>query len=77
MKSASIKTALLALSVIAGGAALPLAGALADTTADRGNATVAHGATRGVYDESDNFRDPSGRPISGWQYLVLPANNNG
>ena len=73
MKVASIKTALLAVSLLGGSVALPLAAALADT----GMTTAAHTAMTGTYDGFDKFKDATGRPAAGWQYLVFPANGNG
>jgi len=66
MKRHSIKSALLAATVLMGAAA-PVTAALADTTAHTGS----------VYDSFDKFKDASGRPISGWQYLIYAANGNG
>ena len=73
MKVASIKTGLLALSLLAGSAAMPLAAAVADT----GTTTAAHSAMTGTYDGFDKFKDTTGRPTAGWQYLIFPANGNG
>jgi hypothetical protein len=72
MKSRSIKTSLLALSLLAGSAGLPLA-AFADT----GTTAATHTAMTGTYDGFDKFKDTTGRPASGWQYLHFPANGNG
>jgi len=66
MKASSIKTALLALTILGGTAAAPLAAALADT--------ATHAAMTGVYDGSDNFKDMTGHPSAGWQYLSYAAN---
>jgi hypothetical protein len=71
MKPASIKTALLALSVL-GSTAAPLA-AFADT----GTGTMTHTAMAGIYDGTDQFKDATGHPIAGWQYLSYAANGNG
>ena len=73
MKSASIKTGLLALSLIAGSIGLPLTAALADTD----TTTAAHAAMTGTYDGYDKFKDATGRPAPGWQYLFFPTNGNG
>jgi len=72
MKTASIKTSALALSLLAGTAGLPLA-AFADT----GTTMAAHTAMAGTYDGFDKFKDATGRPAAGWQYLQFPANGNG
>jgi hypothetical protein len=71
MKRASIKTALLALSVL-GGIAAPLA-AFADTS----TSTTTRIAMAGIYDGADQFKDATGHPIAGWQYLSYAANGNG
>lgn len=76
MKFAALKPALLALAVLGSTAAAPIASALAETN-NLGNATVAHTAINGAYDTSDAFKDRSGHPVSGWQYLIFPANSNG
>ena len=64
-------------------AALPIAGAFADespntvdnaTSDDRcSNPMMGNGAT-GIYDRFDAFRDATGRPCPGWEYLFnLPS----
>ena len=48
---------------------LPLASAVADPAPDTvNNATVSNGST-GNYDGFDQFRDATGRPLPGWEYL--------
>ena len=71
MKLASLKAALLAVSIIGSTGAV----AFADTPNASNNATVANNT--GVYDSFDRFKDASGRPLPGWQYLIFPATGNG
>ena len=48
---------------------LPIAGAVADPAPDAvNNATVATGPASN-YDGFDRFRDATGRPLPGWEYL--------
>ena len=76
MKLASLKTALLTAALL-GSIATPFAAALADTAQNaQTNATVIHTAS-GVYDSFDRYKDATGRPLAGWQYLTFAANSNG
>jgi hypothetical protein len=75
MKLGSLKTALLAASILGSTAIAPITAALADTPSTATNATVIH--TAGAYDSFDKFKDSTGRPLAGWQYLIYAANSNG
>lgn len=75
MKLGSLKTALLAASILGSTSLAPITAALADTPRTVTNATVAHSAS--AYDNFDRFKDASGRPLAGWQYLIYAANSNG
>jgi len=76
MKRASLKTAILATALF-GSAAAPFASAFADTAQNQpNNATVATVST-GIYDLADRYKDATGRPLPGWQYVIFAANGNG
>lgn len=75
MKLGSLKTTLLTASILGSTAIAPITAALADTSNAATNATIVH--TAGAYDSFDKFKDATGRPLAGWQYLIYAANSNG
>ena len=67
------RTMSLVFALLIGGATvLPLTVAKADAPNTRNNATVTNAST-GHYDGFDRFRDETGRPRQGWQYLFYSA----
>lgn len=80
MSTSRARHAFALMSFLAASVAAPLAPALAasvtsPTTVD--NATVDPGTGRGPalasYDGYDNYRNASGFPLPGWDYLFFPA----
>jgi hypothetical protein len=71
MQTRLTKTSLAFAAVLSAVSALPIA-AFADTS----NATHETTVT-GAYDGADKFKDATGRPLPGWQYLIYSANGNG
>jgi hypothetical protein len=70
----SAKTALHLACIAAALAAPPLSAALADAPNTANNATVDSQMDRvsnGAYDGFDKFRDATGRPLPGWEYLFF------
>ena len=81
MTNHTSKTAFLFASLL-GMVALPIASALADTSQNANDTTVGnrptvhvdgsfHSVKNGIsdYDGFDRFRDSTGRPLPGWDYL--------
>ena len=68
----SLTTSLVLTALVGTASLLPAAPALADTPNSPNNATVAAGSS-GNYDGFDRFRDETGRPRQGWQYLFNSA----
>ena len=71
MQTRLTKTSLAFAAVLSAVSALPIA-AFAETPNATHQTTVA-----GVYDNADKFKDATGRPLPGWQYLIYSANTNG
>jgi hypothetical protein len=66
-----IRTSMIATifaSLVGATAAMPVAVAVADTAPIPCNSTAAKGPTAN-YDGFDRFRDATGRPLPGWEYL--------
>ncbi len=70
----SSKTALIFASILGATAAMPLAAALADTMPTVPATTAVSNTPKGVYDGADQFKDATGRPLSGWQNVIFSAN---
>lgn len=71
MQTRFTKTSLAFAALLSAVSALPIA-AFAETPNATHETTVA-----GVYDGADKFKDATGRPLPGWQYLIYSANTNG
>ena len=71
MQTRLTKTSLAFAALLAAVSSLPLA-AFAETPNATHDTHVA-----GVYDGADKFKDATGRPLPGWQYLIFAANTNG
>jgi hypothetical protein len=68
MKIHTTMIATILASLVGATAAMPVAMATTDTTPTTCDSTAAKGPTAN-YDGFDRFRDPSGRPLPGWEYL--------
>jgi hypothetical protein len=69
-----IRTSMIATifaSLVGATAAMPVAMAVADTAPTGCNSDAASSAKPPTanYDGFDRFRDPTGRPLPGWEYL--------
>lgn len=71
MQTRLTKTSLAFAALLTAVSSLPLA-AFAETPNATHDTRIA-----GVYDGADKFKDATGRPLPGWQYLIFAANTNG
>jgi hypothetical protein len=83
MTTRSDKTAVIFASFLGTIAALPIAATHADTSPnavnnatvdDRCNNPLAGSGSTGTYDNFDSFKDSTGRPCPGWEYLFYSPN---
>ena len=69
MKTRFLSISLFSAALMAAAAFAPVTGALAAPAQSAGYDTAATKSSTGPYDGFDGYRDESGRPLPGWQYL--------